>query len=59
MSQTVVALSPIPSSLPTSSASGPVTATPTATSASIRSRATVVPTRVGSVFQIGRPSGTS
>jgi hypothetical protein len=59
MSHTVTAVPPIPSSLPTWSARPPVTVTPMATIASINSRAMVISTRVGTVFQIGRPSPTS
>src|SRR3954470_21320425 len=59
MSQAVTAAPPRPTRLPTCLASGPVTTTATAQTAS-RIRVTIVmPTRTGNVFQIGRPSPTS
>ncbi len=59
MFQTVTAASPAPRTSPACSASGPVNATATATEASMTSRTSVVTIRIGSVFQIGRPSWTS
>ena len=59
MFQTVTASEPTPITWPTCFAKPPVRVTPTATAASISSIAIVVPTRVGRVFQIGRPSSTS
>ena len=59
MSHAWTALEPRPRTLPACLASPPVKVTPTATRASMSNSTSVVPTRVGSVFQIGRPSPTS
>jgi hypothetical protein len=59
MFQTVTAVSPKPIRLPTCSASPPLSVTAIALTA-VSTRSTIVrPTRTGSVFQIGRPSGMS
>ena len=59
MFHTLTALSPTPITFPTCLARPPVRTTATATTASRTRSTTVVPIRVGSVFQIGRPSSTS
>ena len=59
MSQMVATLSPRPSTLPASLASGPLTATPTVTTTSSTSSTSVIPICAGLSFQIGRPSSTS
>ncbi len=57
--QTVTAVSPTPSWSPIDSASGPLTASSTRASASIRIARTVISTCRGRSFQTGRPSPTS
>jgi hypothetical protein len=59
MFQTVTAVSLNPSNPPTCLASPPVRVTATALIASKTSSTSVSPTRVGRVFQIGRPSSMS
>ena len=59
MSQTVTAVLPIPNSRPRRSARPPVATTATADTASSTMTTTVTPSRMGRVFQTGRPSGTS
>ena len=49
----------MPTSLPTCAASRPVSTTANAEIASSTPVTTVTPSRTGSFFQIGRPSGTS
>ena len=59
MFHTSTAVWPMPNALPTWSAMGPVTTTITNAASSITTRAIVVTSRSGAVFQIGRPSSTS
>ena len=59
MSHTVTAASPMPTSLPTCWANPPVSVTAMVTAASMISSTSVVSTRVGTVFHMGRPSPTS
>ena len=59
MFHTVTAVSPSPIAFPACSASPPVNTTITALISSITPMTAVTPRRTGSVFQIGRPSGTS
>jgi hypothetical protein len=59
MSQTMIAVLPIPSSRPTRAARPPVATTATADTASRTMTTTVTPMRMGRVFHTGRPSGTS
>jgi hypothetical protein len=59
MSHAVTAAEPMPSTWPTCWARPPVTTTITAETTSNTMRTTVTPSRIGNVFQAGRPSGTS
>ena len=59
MSHTVTATEPTPSAFPTFCASPPVTTTMTAAATSKTIVTMVTPSRIGAVFQMGRPSGTS
>ena len=59
MSQTSTAVEPIPNAPPTCLAIGPVSTTIAAAISSMTTNATVVSSRTGAVFQIGRPSSTS
>jgi hypothetical protein len=59
MSQAVTAALLIPSSLPMRSARPPVATTANADTASRSMTSAVTPSRIGTVFQTGRPSGTS
>ena len=58
-SQTVTAVEPAPSASPTLRARPPVTTTIRAAATSKIIMTIVTPSRIGAVFQIGRPSGTS
>ena len=57
--QTTRAVSPAPMRLPTCSATGPLTTTMTALTTMTTTAKRVTPTRIGTVFQRGRPSGMS
>ena len=59
MSQMVTAVEPRPSTFPTLCARPPVTTTMTAAATSKIIVTAVTPSRIGAVFQTGRPSGTS
>ena len=59
MLQMVTAASPSPMVSPTTLARSPVKTTMTAEMISITPMTAVTPSRIGRVFQIGRPSGTS
>lgn len=59
MPQTVTASEPNPSVSPTLRASGPDTTTAITDADSSTSVSSVTPMRSGTVFQNGRPSGTS
>ena len=59
MLHTVTAAEPMPSILPTTSASWPVSTTMKTLSTRHTPVTRVTPSRIGRVFQIGRPSGTS
>src|SRR5919112_4228597 len=59
MLHTVTATPPIPIFSPTTCARSPVNTTITADNTIIKPTTAVTPSRIGSVFQIGRPSGTS
>ena len=59
MSQTVVAVEPIPSGSATASTTGPVRTIARATNASIRIITSVTRICSGRSFQNGRPSGVS
>src|SRR5690349_9828805 len=59
MLQTVTTAAPQPYFSATASASPPVKTTIATEAISITPTTAVTPTRIGSVFQIGRPSGTS
>ncbi len=52
-------MSPAPTSSPTCSATGPLTTTMTALTIMTKTANTVTPSLIGTVFQIGRPSGMS
>jgi hypothetical protein len=56
---TVSAVSPMPSQPPACRARPPVKTTMRALATAISIRTTVTPTRTGSTFHTGRPSGTS
>ena len=57
--QTVSAVSPMPSAVPACRARPPVKTTISALATASTISATVTPTRTGSIFQTGRPSGMS
>ena len=59
MSQVSTAVWPIPKAVPTWFAIGPVSTTIAAAITSMMTSASVVTSRTGAVFQIGRPSSTS
>ena len=59
MFQTATALSPTPTRLPASSATGPVSTTATALALSSTSMRTVTPRRTGSRLRKPRPSSVS
>ena len=59
MLQTSTNVSPRPMMSPAFCATGPVKTTPSAVTVSSTSRTTVIASRTGIFFQIGRPSGAS